>query len=95
MRKSADFTAEEERNSRTALKFLYQQCGAWEPLGKALGYGDIALSKMASGAKPMTTSLVFRMARFAKVGVDDVLTGRYPPEGTCPNCGYCPKAVLQ
>ena len=32
--------------------------------------------------------LVVRVARFASVGVDDVLTGKYPPPGTCPHCGH-------
>ena len=35
-------------------------------------------------ASPM---VAFRVARFAGVGVDDVLTGAFPPPGTCPHCG--------
>ena len=31
--------------------------------------------------------IAFRVARLAKVGVDDVLAGRFPPPGTCPHCG--------
>ncbi len=27
-------------------------------------------------------------AKFAKVGVDDVLTGKFPAPGTCPHCGH-------
>ena len=29
----------------------------------------------------------YRVARLAKVSVDDVLTGKFPPAGTCPHCG--------
>lgn len=95
MKKTADLTPDEERNVRTALKFLYQRCGAWEPLSKALGTSSDMLSRITCGMRPVPARLVFRVARFAKVGVDDVLTGRFPPEGTCPNCGYCPGKVLQ
>jgi hypothetical protein len=31
-----------------------------------------------------------RIARFVDVSVDDLLEGRYAPEGTCPYCGSAP-----
>ncbi len=94
-RRSIDLTPDEERHVRTALKFLYQRCGAWEPLSKALGTSCDMLSRTTCGMRPVSARMAIRVAKFAKVGVDDVLTGRFPPEGTCPNCGYCPKETLQ
>jgi hypothetical protein len=32
--------------------------------------------------------MAVRVARLAGVGVDDVLSGRYPAAGTCPMCGH-------
>lgn len=88
-RKSPDLTPEQESNVRMAMRFLHQQCGSWYPLGKALKYDASALARIASGHRSVTANLVFRVAKLAKVGLDDVLTGKYPPVGTCPNCGYC------
>jgi hypothetical protein len=32
-------------------------------------------------------AVVFRLARLAGVGVDDVLAGRFPEPGVCAHCG--------
>jgi hypothetical protein len=37
---------------------------------------------------PASPTMAFRVARLAGVGVDDILTGKYPPPGTCPLCGH-------
>jgi hypothetical protein len=39
----------------------------------------------------VTPIIAFRIAKFAKVGVDDVLAGRFPEAGTCPRCGHRPE----
>lgn len=36
----------------------------------------------------VTPLIAFRVARFAEIGVDDLLTGKYPPAGACPHCGH-------
>jgi hypothetical protein len=81
----SDLTAEEQKNVRAALRFLWARCGGWKPLGKALRASPLALSKRGL---PISAGLAVRVARFASVGVDDVLDGRYPPAGTCPHCGH-------
>ena len=91
MRRS-DLSAEEQKNVRTALKFLRARCGGWEALGRILGFKDTSLAHVASGQRGSTASMAFRVARLAKVGVDDVLSGRFPAVGTCPYCGHCPSA---
>lgn len=35
-----------------------------------------------------SATLAFGVARLAGVSIDDALTGKYPPVGTCPHCGH-------
>lgn len=86
----SDLSDREQTNVRTALKFLHARCGRWDVTGKALQFNGEALCGIASGRKPVSARLVIRIAKLAKVGVDDVLTGRFPAPGTCPHCGHCP-----
>jgi hypothetical protein len=86
---SIDLTAKEQTNVRTALKFLRLRCGGWEPLAKVLHFHPKALAASVRG-KTASPTLAYRIARFAKVTVDDVLTGRFPEPGTCPHCGHRP-----
>ena len=83
-------TPTEQTNVRTALKHLHAKIGTWATLAKALCLKDTTASAVASGQKAVSASLTFKIARFAKVGVDDVLQGRYPAPGTCPYCGHRP-----
>jgi len=39
--------------------------------------------------RPASPTLAFRVARLAGVAVDDLLSGRFPPPGTCAYCGHC------
>jgi hypothetical protein len=32
--------------------------------------------------------MAVRVARMVKVGVDDLLVGKFPPPGECPKCGF-------
>lgn len=91
MRKS-DLTAAEQTNVRTALKYLRTRCGGWAYLAAALGFGETTLANSARGESGVSARMAFRVARLAKVGVDDVLSGRFPAVGTCPYCGHCPEA---
>jgi hypothetical protein len=88
--KCADLTAEEAQHVRAALRFLRTRCGTWATLAKVLGFAVVTLENSANGHATISAALVFRVARFAKVGIDDVLSGRYPAPGTCPHCGHCP-----
>jgi hypothetical protein len=88
----SDLTAAEQTNVRTALKFLRTRCGSWVALAKVLGIGELSLASVMHSRRAVSASLTFRVARLAKVSVDDVLAGRFPAEGTCPYCGHCPSA---
>lgn len=82
-----DLTPDEQKNVRTALRFLRARCGGWRALAKSLRLSLSTLDKSATGRRPLSPLVAFRVARFAKVGVDDVLAGRFPPARTCPHCG--------
>lgn len=60
--------------------------GGVEKLGPVLGFKPQTLSRVLRGATA-SASLTFRIARFAKIGIDDLLAGKFPPPGTCPHCG--------
>ncbi len=83
-----DLTAKEQTNVRAALAFLRLRCGGWGPLSKLIKFKDTTLGQIHGGGKAVSPTLAFRIARVAKVSVDDVLTGAYPAPGTCPHCGH-------
>jgi hypothetical protein len=83
-----DLTAAEQTNVRTALKFMRSRCGTWATVAKALKLAGGTLSDIACGRRTPGPVLAFRVARLAKVSVDDVLAGRFPSPGTCPHCGH-------
>jgi hypothetical protein len=41
----------------------------------------------------VTASLAFRTARLVKIGIDDLLVGKYPHPNACPHCGHVPEGV--
>jgi hypothetical protein len=83
----SDLTTKEQANVRAAIAFLRARCGGRKQLAKALRFDPTTLRL------PPSASLTFRVARFAGVGVDDVLTGKYPPAGVCAHCGHRTDAV--
>jgi hypothetical protein len=89
----SDLTAKEQDNVRVALRFLRARCGTWATLAKALCAERLGLARVAAGRYAASASLAVRVARLAKVGVDDVLTGRFPPPGICPHCGSMREAT--
>jgi hypothetical protein len=85
---SADFTEKERAHIRAALHFLHLRAGRWEPLGRALRFNPSSLRNVANGHKAASATVVLRIAKFAGVGLDDVISGRFPAAGTCPHCGH-------
>lgn len=84
----SDLTAQEQANVRAALRFLRARSGGWMPVAKALHTNQGALAHAVGGVKPVTPRLAFRVARLANVSIDDLLAGKYPPPGSCPQCGH-------
>lgn len=86
----SDLTNKEQKAVRTALRFLRLRVGAWKPLGKALGYSEEGVRKAAAGQHSVTPTLALRVARFAGVGMDDLLAGKWLLGRVCPHCGHPP-----
>jgi hypothetical protein len=87
MSTATDLTAQEQAHVRAALRFLRSRCGGWAPLGKALRFKVATLGHVANG-RAVSPTVAFRVARFAKVGLDDLLAGKFLPPGACPHCGH-------
>jgi hypothetical protein len=86
--KPAGLTSGEATHVRAGLQFLHRRTGTWEVLAKALGFNATSLANVAGGHKPVTPAITFAVARFASVGVDDVLAGKFPDPQACPHCGH-------
>lgn len=89
---AADLTEQESANVCAALRFLRTRFGRWSSVAKALGVVEKTLEQAVGGRKGITGGLAIRTARLAGVGVDDLLAGKYPPEGMCAHCGHCSTA---
>lgn len=84
----SDLTAKEQGHVRAALRFLRTRVGRMDTLAKALRYERATVRRVLAGNDGVTPAMAFRVARLASVGVDDVLTGKYPPAGVCAHCGH-------
>jgi len=84
----SDLSEKEATNVRTALRFLRAKCGGWGPVAKTLRLGLSTITMIVGGHRTPSPLIAFRIAKLAKVSVDDVLAGRFPSPGTCPYCGH-------
>ena len=90
---SADLSRAEQEHVRTALVYLRAVYdGSWEILGKQLHFDAATLIHVVAERRTVSPTMTFRVARLAKVGIDDLLAGKFPPAGTCVNCGCDSKA---
>jgi hypothetical protein len=82
-------TTKEQENIRRALRFLKARFRTWRSVAGVLGLYQANAAKLAKLAVEgaATVDLAFRIARIIGVGIDDVLAGRYVPDGMCPHCG--------
>ena len=79
-------TRDEQINVRTGLKYFRTKVGGWTVLGRALHLAEGTVRVAAKGGR-VSPELAFRLAKFAQVPVDEILTGRFPDPRTCPHCG--------
>lgn len=84
---SLDLTREEQAHVRAALQFLRRRVGGWALLAKMLRTNARTLANVGQG-ETVTPLIAFRASRFAKVSLDDVLTGKFPAPNACPYCGH-------
>lgn len=89
--KALDLTKAEQDCVRAALHFLKIRLGSWRVLAEALHIDPRKLSDLATPkGRTISPTLAFRVARFAKVPMESLLTGTFPAPGTCPYCGHVP-----
>jgi len=82
----ADLTPTEQANVRRALRFLAKRHGTLGKLADAMG-AKLARIKEAIGRRAVSAGLALKASRVAKVPLEDVLAGRWPPSTMCPYCG--------
>ena len=85
---ASSLTDPEQANVRAAMRYLRVKCGSWYAMARACRLGDSTVSNAVRGEKQVSAEMAFRVARFARVGLDELLSGRFPPPGTCPFCGH-------
>ena len=86
--RASDLTPEEQAAVRRALGYLRCRAGSWSALARVLRAAPQTVAHAGAGKSEVSASLAFRVARLAAVPVGDVVSGAYPPDGACPQCGY-------
>jgi len=83
-----DLTLEEQEHVRNAIILVKAQFGGWKSLAQVLHFDAPTLIHVAKERRAVTASMAFRLARLLGVGIDDLLAGKFPGDGSCPRCGY-------
>lgn len=86
----SDLSPKEQRNVRTALRFLHVRLGLWRPIAAAMRVSVESLPKVAAGGA-VTASLAFRLARLVEVPLEELLDGSWLSPRVCPHCGHPPE----
>jgi transcriptional regulator with XRE-family HTH domain len=84
-----DLTKREQGRVLAVLRMLRIRLGRLRKLADALGFSEQAVMPVLKERRPPSAVFALRVARIAGVPVEDILSGAYPPPGTCPRCGYC------
>ena len=92
---ASDLTKEEQERVRTAMKFLVVRFGTLAVMATALKLKRDTLRHIMDGKDGVSTTVTFRIARLAQVGIDDLLAGKYPVPGTCPHCGHVAERAVE
>jgi hypothetical protein len=82
-----DLTKDEQANVRAALQFLRHRVGGWEQLAKVLHLCKRTLAGLGQG-RAINPLIAFRVARFVRVPMEELLMGTFLAPGTCPFCGH-------
>ena len=76
----------EAENVRRAIRFLRRRLTA-KGLAEKIGSTGSAVRSLTAPTRRPSVRVAFVVARVAKVPVEDVLSGAWPPAGACPHCG--------
>lgn len=80
-------TPEERNNVRRAVRTLCRRYGSASALAPKLRAGLRSVQRAMGARGAPSMSIVLRCARLVGVGVDDLLSGKWPKPGACPTCG--------
>lgn len=86
-RRSSDLTTAEQANAKAALRFLAKRHGSLRKLATAMGSNFGTLQGVVQKRVTVSAGIALRVARVAGAPLEDVLSGAWPPDGTCPTCG--------
>lgn len=85
----SDLTLTEQKNVRTAMRYLRRKMGTRAALAEALHFAYSTVKHAMDGTSGVSASMALRVARLADAPMDELLAGRFVP-GACPRCGYAP-----
>jgi hypothetical protein len=81
------FTQDELVNIRRTVRFLIKRYRSGSRLAAAIGTSSDSIYKVSQRRAFISPSVVFRIAHLARVSVDDIVSGRWPPPSVCHLCG--------
>ncbi len=70
-----------------AVKVLCIRLGTLANVAKAMRAHPKTVQRAVSGRSQPSAGMAIKAAKLAGVPVDDVLSGKFPAEGSCPYCG--------
>lgn len=85
--RTPDLTDAEIANVKRAICVMRIRLGSHAALATALGTNAQALKDSVSRSRKPSVALALRVSRVVGVPLEDVLSGAWPPEGSCPHCG--------
>lgn len=84
----SDLSQTEQRNVRTALRYLRGKLGGWVSVSKVMGLQPESLKKMAyERTRSVSIRVAFRAAKILDVSLENLLSGQALAK-VCPHCGH-------
>lgn len=85
--RAPDLSDEEAAAVKRALRFLRTRVGTTTKLAAMLQVKRSLVERALSKRGRPGAGLAIRVARAARVSIEDVIRSVFPPEGACPHCG--------
>jgi DNA-binding phage protein len=92
LKKPGQLTPEETACVTVALEFMIARTGSMQALAYRMGVDRTAVRRAIKEHPAPGVAMALDLARAAGVTVDAVLSGAFPPPGSCPHCGGFPRA---
>jgi plasmid maintenance system antidote protein VapI len=84
-----DLSLTEQANIRALLNVLRVKLGGanWRNVERALPISHSMLAEILSGRAEISTTIAFRISKALDVSLQEAITGKAVPPGTCRHCG--------